>query len=67
MPRMTMNASRRASPDLVAISPNRIAPKRNHGVVVANPWKASPKSDDARGPEQVQAHQAADGDVLRSA
>ena len=39
---MIMKASRRARPDLVAMRPNRIAPNRNQGVVVENPWNAVP-------------------------
>src|SRR5438034_5449513 len=38
---MTRYASRRASPDFVAIIPNRIAPNRNQGVSSANPPKAT--------------------------
>ena len=38
---MTTNAIRRASPVLVAITPNRDAPKRNQGVSVAKPLNAT--------------------------
>src|SRR5712691_4672956 len=38
---MTRYASRRASPDFVAIMPKSMAPNKNHGVELAKLWKAA--------------------------
>ena len=57
---MTLNASRRARPDLVAIMPNNMAPKRNHGVVLEKPAKATGNGHDAERPREIDADQAGD-------